>query len=156
MRFRLVSWPLCVGRASALTSPLLRTISTTPGTTQFVVELEKQLGTTDPEATGHKLEALYPAMDDLKTWKPGESEQIAWESHQLAEADVYGALGIPERSCSMHSCDPATSKPVTSDQRTWTARGMSPAANSRKPAIGWRHCSLGFGHRPQTESQGGA
>jgi hypothetical protein len=52
-------------------------------------------------------------MGDLKTWKPGESEQIAWESHQLAEADVYGALGIPERSCSMHACDPATNKPVT-------------------------------------------
>jgi hypothetical protein len=78
-----------------------------------VVVLEKQLGTTDAEATAHKLEALYPATDDLKTWKPGESEQIGWESHQLAEADVYRLLGIPERSCSMHSCDPATSKPVT-------------------------------------------
>ena len=41
------------------------------------------------------------------------SEQIAWESHQLAEADVYGALGIPERPCSLHSCDPVTKTPVT-------------------------------------------
>jgi hypothetical protein len=68
--------------------------------------LEKQLGTTDPEATAQKLEALYPATGDLTTWKPAESEQIAWESHQVAETDVYGALGIPERSCSVHSCDP--------------------------------------------------
>jgi hypothetical protein len=81
-----------------------------------VVVLEKELDTTDAEATAHKLEALYPDTDDLKTWKPGESEQIAWESHQLAEADVYGALGIPERACSMHSCDSATSKPVTMSQ----------------------------------------
>jgi len=78
-----------------------------------VVVLEKQLGTTDPEATAHKIEALYPATGDLKTWKPGESEQIAWESHQLAQADVYAELGIPERSCSMVSCDPATNTPVT-------------------------------------------
>jgi hypothetical protein len=46
-----------------------------------VVVLEKQLGTHDPEATARKLEALYPATDDLATWKPNESERIAWESH---------------------------------------------------------------------------
>jgi S1/P1 Nuclease len=78
-----------------------------------VVVLEKQLGTSDPEATAHKLEALYPATVDPATWKPGESEQIAWESHQLAETDVYPGLGIPERPCSLHSCDPGTSVPVT-------------------------------------------
>jgi hypothetical protein len=36
-----------------------------------VVVLEKQIGTTDPEATAHKLEALYPATVDDKTWKTG-------------------------------------------------------------------------------------
>jgi hypothetical protein len=72
--------------------------------------LEKQFGTTDAEATAHKLEALYPATGEA--WKPGESEQIAWESHQLAETDVYQALGIPERSCSLHSCDTATQTPI--------------------------------------------
>src|ERR1700746_1592809 len=46
-----------------------------------VTVLERQLGTTDPEATAHKLEALYPATGGLATWKAGESEQIAWESH---------------------------------------------------------------------------
>jgi S1/P1 Nuclease len=62
-----------------------------------VMVLEKQLGTAEPEATARKLEVLYPAGGDLATWKLGESEQIAWESHQLAETDVYRPLGIPER-----------------------------------------------------------
>jgi hypothetical protein len=39
-----------------------------------VVAVEKQLGTSDPEATAHKLEALNPATGDLKAWKPGESD----------------------------------------------------------------------------------
>jgi hypothetical protein len=78
-----------------------------------VAVLEKELGTSQPEATVLKLEALYPAAGDLATWKPSESEQIAWESHQLAEADVYRALAIPERPCAPHSCDPATSTPIT-------------------------------------------
>jgi hypothetical protein len=79
-----------------------------------VVVLEKQLGTNEPDATARKLEALYPAAGDLATWKPGESEQIAWESHQLAESEVYRALGIPVRACVLDaSCDPATRAPVT-------------------------------------------
>ena len=36
-----------------------------------VVVLENELGTTDAEATAHKLEALYPETNDLKTWRPG-------------------------------------------------------------------------------------
>lgn len=79
-----------------------------------VAVLEKQLGTSDPETTARKLEALYPDTPHLETWNPrDESEQIAWESHQLAESDVYRALGIPERPCALHSCDPATTTPVT-------------------------------------------
>jgi hypothetical protein len=81
-----------------------------------VTVLEKQLGTNNPEATARKLEALYPTAGDIATWEPGEAEQIAWESHQLADSDVYRALGIPERPCLMHSCDPATSTPVTLSQ----------------------------------------
>jgi S1/P1 Nuclease len=78
-----------------------------------VTSLEQQLGANDPEATARKLEALYPATSDLTTWKPGESEQIAWESHRLAESEVYRTLGIPKRPCSLHSCDPTTSTAVT-------------------------------------------
>ena len=74
--------------------------------------LEKQLEVDNPEATARKLEALYPAAGDVAAWKPGESERIAWESHEVAESDVYGALGIPERACEMDACDPATRTPV--------------------------------------------
>ena len=70
------------------------------------------LWTSDPEATARKLESLYPAGPELVTWKRGESEQIAWESHQLAETDVYQALGIPQRACDLHSCDAATKTPI--------------------------------------------
>lgn len=93
-----------------------------------VTSLEKQLGTNDPEATARKLEALYPATGDLTTWKPGESEQIAWESHQLAKSDVYRTLGIPERQCLLHSCDPTTSTPVT----------LSPAYMDREGRVAGR------------------
>jgi hypothetical protein len=37
-----------------------------------VAVLEKQLGTTEPEATPRKLEALYPGAAYHATWKPGE------------------------------------------------------------------------------------
>lgn len=78
-----------------------------------VAVLEKDLGTTKPEATARKLEALYPATKDLMTWKPGESGQIAWVSHQLAESAIYGPLGIPEKPCELHSCGSTTANPVT-------------------------------------------
>jgi S1/P1 Nuclease len=101
-----------------------------------VVVLEKQLGTAEPEATARKLEALYPATGDLATWKTGESEQIAWESHQLAETDVYRALGIPERPCTSHSCDPATSTP----------QKLSPAYMDREGQVAGRQLAKA-GHR---------
>ena len=124
-RFSSILWAtsinLCTRRLTPIAAGTCQRVNVAPAEENLhyawddavVAVLEKQLGTTEPEATAHKLEALYPVTDDLKAWKPAESEQIAWESHQLAETDVYGALGIPERSCSMHSCDPATSKPVT-------------------------------------------
>jgi S1/P1 Nuclease len=81
-----------------------------------VVVLEKQLGTTDPQATARRLEAVYPTSSDLATWKQDESEQIAWESHRIAETDVYRALGISEKPCELHSCDPGTRTAITLNQ----------------------------------------
>jgi hypothetical protein len=101
-----------------------------------VAVLEKQLGTSEPEATARKLEALYPAASDDTSWKPGESEQIAWESHQLAETGVYRALGIPERPCTLHSCDPATSTPLT----------LSPTYMEREGQVAGRQLAKA-GHR---------
>jgi hypothetical protein len=82
----------------------------------LVVILERQLGTHSPESTARALEALYPASKNSCDWKSGGSTQIAWASHQLAATDIYGALGIPERSCSLHSCDPATRTPISLTQ----------------------------------------
>jgi hypothetical protein len=78
-----------------------------------VAVLEQQLGTHAPDATARKLEALYPAATDLARWKPGESEQIAWESHQLVEADVYRALGDTGEAVHAGFLRPATRTPVT-------------------------------------------
>jgi hypothetical protein len=98
------------------------------------VVLEKQLGTTEPEATARKLEALYPAAGDLATWKPGESEQIAWESHQLAETNLYSALKIPERPCTPHSCDPRHEHTCDAEPSIHGPRGAGCRAPTRK---GW-------------------
>ena len=72
-----------------------------------VTVLEKQLETDQPKATASKLEALYPTAGDLLIWKPGEPEQIASESHQLAETDVYRPLGTGEgmQPQFVRSCD---------------------------------------------------
>jgi hypothetical protein len=78
-----------------------------------VAILEQQLDTHAPEAAARKLETLYPAGGELATWRSDESEQVAWESHQLAKTEIYGALGITEKPCMPHSCDLSTSVPVT-------------------------------------------
>ena len=101
-----------------------------------VAVLEKQLETDQPKVTARKLEALYPAASDLSTLKPGESEQIAWESHQLAESDVYRPLGIPEKACNLDSCDPATRTPVT----------LSPAYMEHEAPVAGRQLTKA-GHR---------
>jgi hypothetical protein len=105
-----------------------------------VTVLEGQLGTNDPEAIARKLEGLYPAAADLATWKQGESEEIAWESHQVAETDVYRALGIPERPCSLHSCDPATSTPLTLSPAYMDREGQ--VAGRQLAKVGYRLAAL--------------
>jgi hypothetical protein len=81
---------------------------------------------------------------DLATWKQGESEQIAWESHQVAETDIYRALGIAEKPCEMHSCDPVTSTPVTLSPAYMEREGRLLAVNSLRPDIGWPRCLIRF------------
>jgi hypothetical protein len=77
-----------------------------------VVQLERRLGTDNPDATARKLEQLYPVEASSSKWNADTSEQIAWESHQLAETEVYRALGIPEKPCILSSCDSSTSTPI--------------------------------------------
>jgi hypothetical protein len=78
-----------------------------------VVLLEHQLGTHDPVATANELEKLYPRAEETKGWTPDESEQTAWESHQIAKTEIYGNLGIVERPCTQNWCDPSTRVAVT-------------------------------------------
>jgi S1/P1 Nuclease len=101
-----------------------------------VTALEKELETHDTEATARKLESLYPTKGTIDKWNAGESERIAWESHRLAETDVYRALRIPERPCSLDSCVPATSMPVT----------LSPAYMEREGQVTGRQLAKA-GHR---------
>jgi len=71
-----------------------------------VVELEHQLGTHTPRATATALERIY-SQSRMST-KPVSAEQMAWESHQLAISDVYGALHIPRQPCAPSACQSAT------------------------------------------------
>jgi hypothetical protein len=77
-----------------------------------VVVLQRNLGTHGASQTARKLEQMYPASADSFTWRPDSAEEIAWETHELAKSEVYGALGIPERPCS-HRCAFDTDKSVT-------------------------------------------
>jgi S1/P1 Nuclease len=77
-----------------------------------VVVLEKQLGTAAPEATARKLEVLYAHAANSFKWRPGSSNQIAWQSHEIAKTEIYDALRVPERPCTLDQCDPATRTPV--------------------------------------------
>ncbi len=71
-----------------------------------VVQLEHQLGTNNPRATATALERIYPPP--ARSAKPVRVEQMAWESHELAKTDVYGALHIPRQPCSPPACHSAT------------------------------------------------
>lgn len=102
--------------------------------------LESQLGTHNPQATAQKLETLYPAADNSFDWKSGGAGQIAWESHQLAKSDVYGALGIPERPCAPNACDPATGTPITLSQDYMESE--APVAGHQLARAGYRLAAL--------------
>jgi len=51
------------------------------------------------------------------SWKPGRTSDIAWESNQLARAQIYQALGIPVEPCEpeVNSCVHAPGGPVALD-----------------------------------------
>jgi hypothetical protein len=49
-----------------------------------VYRLEDSVDSGSPTITAHRLEQIYAAQKDADSWKPGESDDIAWESNQLA------------------------------------------------------------------------
>jgi hypothetical protein len=65
--------------------------------TTIVLRLEGRGGT--PEATAHSLEQKYGSEKVLDEWIPGHTDDIAWESNQVARSDIYAALEIPVEPC---------------------------------------------------------
>ena len=54
-------------------------------------------GTDDgaPEATARRLEQIYAGEKAPDAWIPEHTDDIAWESNQIARSDIYAALQIP-------------------------------------------------------------
>jgi hypothetical protein len=67
--------------------------------TTIVRRLERSIDSGRPEATAHKLERTYAAEKALDAWIPGHTDDIAWESNQIARSDIYAALHIPVEPC---------------------------------------------------------
>jgi hypothetical protein len=65
--------------------------------TTVVRRLERDIDSGRPETTAHRLEQTYAAERDTDAWIP--ADDIAWESEQIARADIYGALQIPIEPC---------------------------------------------------------
>ncbi len=69
--------------------------------TTIVRRLERDIDSGRPEATAHRLENTYAAERETDRWIP--ADDIAWESKQVARAEIYDALQI-----SIEPCAPAT------------------------------------------------
>jgi hypothetical protein len=67
--------------------------------TTIVRRLERSIDSGSPETTAHKLEHEYASERAADAWLPGRTEDIAWESNQIARSDIYRALGIPVEPC---------------------------------------------------------
>ena len=65
--------------------------------TTVVRRLERSIDSGRPETTAHRLEQTYAAERETDSWIP--ADDIAWESKQLAHADIYTALQIPIEAC---------------------------------------------------------
>jgi hypothetical protein len=67
--------------------------------TTIVRRLESSIDAGSPEITAHKLEQEYASEKPTDAWIAGRTEDIAWESNQIARSEVYVALGIPVEPC---------------------------------------------------------
>ena len=104
--------------------------------TTIVRRLEERGGT--PEATAHTLEHTYAAEKALDAWTPGHTDDIAWESNQIARSDIYAALHIPAEPCDPPAALCSNEPEVDLTLHTWSMLTWSRATNSRKRDSGWR------------------
>ena len=65
--------------------------------TTVVRRLEYSVDSGRPETTARRLESTYAAEIAADSWIA--ADDIAWESNQLARADIYAALQIPIEPC---------------------------------------------------------
>jgi S1/P1 Nuclease len=110
--------------------------------TAVVYRLQDTVGAGNTEATARKLEQMYASQKDVDTWKPGATNDIAWESHQIARDQVYGALGIPVEPCQAdnNSCTHAPAGPVHLDNAYLTKAAT--IAGQQLAKAGFRLASL--------------
>jgi hypothetical protein len=80
--------------------------------TTVVRRLERSIDSGRPETTAHRLEQTYAAERETDSWIP--ADDIAWESKQLAHADIYTALQIPIEPCApaVDTCSGVSSRVV--------------------------------------------
>ncbi len=67
--------------------------------TTIVRRLEYSIDSGRPETTARRLEQTYAAEKVRDAWIPGHTDDIAWESNEIARNDIYAALGIPVQPC---------------------------------------------------------
>jgi S1/P1 Nuclease len=110
--------------------------------TAVVYRLEDTVDSGSPEATAHKLEQIYANQRDADTWKPGQTDNIAWESHEVARTQIYGALGIPVEPCQPdnNTCANAPAGPVDLDGAYMSKASM--IAGQQLAKAGFRLASL--------------
>ncbi len=110
--------------------------------TAVVYQLEDSVDSGSPGATAHKLEQMYASQKDADSWKPGATDDIAWESNQLARSEVYKALGIPVEPCQpeVDSCAHAPQGPVALDSTYMSKAGT--IAGQQLAKAGFRLASL--------------
>jgi len=65
----------------------------------IVRRLEHSVDSGRPDTTARRLEQTYANEKALDAWIPGHTDDIAWESNQLARSEIYTPLKIPVEPC---------------------------------------------------------
>ena len=65
----------------------------------IVRRLEHSVDSGRPDTTARRLEQTYANEKALDAWIPGHTDDIAWESNQLARSEIYAPLKILVEPC---------------------------------------------------------
>ena len=108
--------------------------------TAVVRHLEYSIDSGRVTTTAHKLEQTYAGEQPSDNWT--SADDIAWESHELARSDIYGALRIPAEPCqpSVNLCIDPMRYPVELDSSYMNASAT--IAGHQLAKAGFRLASL--------------